>query len=388
MRKNVLIVALVLLVALVGCADHEHAWSEWKKVKEPTCTEAGSKTRTCIGCNEVETEEIPALGHKWNDGETTTEATCKKEGVKTFTCENCKETRTEAVPVDYDNGHKFGTDGICSVCNQSQTMIENAVARVGSTYYETLDGLFEKEKGESIEVVLLKDAELSIGANKEKPIGGDSTKSIAIDGNNKTLSFKGCNSDWTYVLLNNDETVLSIKDATIKKTGYGADGGPWNNHDICFNCKVLLENVESKTAIALYKDASFRNVSISDKNAGQDTYMLWIVANGQTVELDGCVIDGKSSVEKSNRAVAIKDQYVTDPESVSLLIRDTNISADKKAAILVSSKGGANIELVNVDIEGTPDKVNAVWIDNGADYGANIKDKVIVKGGSVIIEGN
>ena len=35
-----------------------HEWGEWKTVKEPTETEAGSRQRTCAKCGEVETEAI------------------------------------------------------------------------------------------------------------------------------------------------------------------------------------------------------------------------------------------------------------------------------------------------------------------------------------------
>ena len=43
-----------------------HVWGEWISNTEPTCTEAGSQTRTCQNCGIVETETIPALGHLWN----------------------------------------------------------------------------------------------------------------------------------------------------------------------------------------------------------------------------------------------------------------------------------------------------------------------------------
>ena len=352
MRKNVLIVALVLLVALVSCAEHEHAWNAGVVVKK---------------------------------------ATCIAEGEKVYTCEGCGAEMSEILPVDYDNGHSF-VNGVCTECKQEEALITTAVARVGSTYYETLDGLFEKEKGETVDVILLKNSEISLNANT-RPIGNEKMKNIYINGNGNTISFKALNNDWNNVLLKNKDAVLSICNATIKKAGHGADGGPWNKHAICFDCNLKLDNVVANTAIVVACDSEFTNVSISDENSTADTYMLWIVAAGQKVSLDGCAMDGNSSVGKSNRAIAIKDEYVNTQfgktvASVTLSVKNTTISSDKKAAILVTSSEGANIELENVDIEGTPDKVNAVWIDNGSNYGTKIKDKVIVKGGSAIIEGN
>ena len=113
MRKNVLIVALVLLLTLVGCAEHECSWDEGKVTFPPTCTENGEMTYTCTGCGATKTETIAALGHKWDGGETTTEATCEKEGVKTFKCTACGATRTETIEkVD----HNLGEDYKCSMC--------------------------------------------------------------------------------------------------------------------------------------------------------------------------------------------------------------------------------------------------------------------------------
>ena len=41
----------------------EHAWGAWTEKTPATCTEDGSKERTCGKCGAVETEVIPALGH-------------------------------------------------------------------------------------------------------------------------------------------------------------------------------------------------------------------------------------------------------------------------------------------------------------------------------------
>ena len=46
--------------------DHEHDYKE-EVTKEPTCTEAGEKTYTCI-CGDSYTEEIPATGHHYDNG--------------------------------------------------------------------------------------------------------------------------------------------------------------------------------------------------------------------------------------------------------------------------------------------------------------------------------
>ncbi|MBD5104217.1 MAG: hypothetical protein HDT47_05045 [Ruminococcaceae bacterium] len=72
---------------------------------EPTCTEKGVKTFTCTRCNDTKTEEVEALGHTWDEGTVTEEPTCTEKGVKTFTCTKCDETKTEEVPA---LGHDWG----------------------------------------------------------------------------------------------------------------------------------------------------------------------------------------------------------------------------------------------------------------------------------------
>ena len=134
-----------------------HTWDEGKITKNATCTEKGIKTYTCIVCNEIKTEEIPATGHQhtelrnvkeatcakagytgdtyckdcntklnsgetiekkahtWDEGKITKNATCTEKGIKTFTCTVCESTRIEEIPA---TGHgntitKFEKEASC-----------------------------------------------------------------------------------------------------------------------------------------------------------------------------------------------------------------------------------------------------------------------------------
>ena len=230
----------------------------------------------------------------------------------------------------------------------STSVSDTAVAKVKvgevDVYYTSLEkALSETAITADVSITLLKDATIDVGANEEKLIGSDTTASITIDGNNHKLVFKSTNSDWNYIRLKNDEAKLTLQNMTIDNSGYGAGTGPWNHHDIVFDCKVELQNVIALNSIALEKDAKLTKVSIEDPTCEQDTYVLWIVANGQTVELDDCFINGKSDVGKTNRAIKISDEYVSDPKSVTLKMMSFTISSDKYAAVYVGSKGGANI---------------------------------------------
>jgi len=203
---------------------------------------------------------------------------------------------------------------------------------------------------------------------------------------NNTIIFNKLNTNLSTVMCNGVK--LTIKNATVAIGDDWATSPSWDAHDIVFKGDVAFENVTFERAVAIQGSASFKDCTISDKQATADTYMLWIVA-GSDVTLDNCTIDGVSSVSNANRAIAIKDQYVTDPGMTKLTINGTNtISSDKKAAVLVTSKGGATINVTGtVDITGVKaDTANLVWIDNASGYGEAIRDKVTVTGASCIVE--
>ena len=91
-------------------ATGEHTFVFTKTVA-PTCTAEGYDLYTCSGCGATEKRSVKAaLGHKWDGGTVTTEPTETTPGVKTYTCTVCGETRTEAIPAtgphihDWDGG--------------------------------------------------------------------------------------------------------------------------------------------------------------------------------------------------------------------------------------------------------------------------------------------
>ena len=78
-----------------------HYFGEWTREKEPTCTEPGSETRTCLeaGCDKTFTREIPALGHAWDIRNVIKPATPEEDGTVTYTCTRCGEKRTETLKI-------------------------------------------------------------------------------------------------------------------------------------------------------------------------------------------------------------------------------------------------------------------------------------------------
>ena len=91
---------------------HTHSFGEWMVTTNPTCMEAGIKTREC-DCGVTERAEVPAAGHNWDAGTITREPTSEANGVKTYTCLVCKATKTE--PVKYGGSFESDDDEKSSV---------------------------------------------------------------------------------------------------------------------------------------------------------------------------------------------------------------------------------------------------------------------------------
>ena len=126
-------------------AEKGHSWSEWTVTKEPTDTEAGSKSRTCNVCGTTESELIEVhvhtytdkkvaptcdeagytvhtcscghsytsdgvdyLGHEWSEWVVTVEPTVSSTGERSRSCSRCKEVVTELVPkLDAETGEAY-----------------------------------------------------------------------------------------------------------------------------------------------------------------------------------------------------------------------------------------------------------------------------------------
>ena len=77
-----------------------HDWTV-AVLKEPTCTEAGSKQQTCKRCSKKgETTSIKALGHSWGEWKVTKKPTKEEEGEQVRECERdgCSAKETKAIP--------------------------------------------------------------------------------------------------------------------------------------------------------------------------------------------------------------------------------------------------------------------------------------------------
>jgi C1A family cysteine protease len=130
-------------------------------VTEPTCTEAGYTTYTCMVCSySYQGDSVPALGHSFGDWAVTAQPTCTEAGVKTRTCTRCSETETQSVdPLGHDYSavvteptctEEGYTTHTCSRCGDSYT--DSAVNPLGHNWDEGVVTLepTENEDGERL----------------------------------------------------------------------------------------------------------------------------------------------------------------------------------------------------------------------------------------------
>ena len=279
---------------------------------------------------------------------------------------------------------KYIADGYRVFTNGDKyVVVAGDVTAVAKTAEELTAAL--KAEVEKINVVLLNNIDLPIsslgqqtGGSGEYKLGGENTEYITIDLNGHKLNIT--TTYWSAIGAKNDEALFTIKNGTMTSTGNSA--GTWNAWDVRFsNCKYVIENVTFEKEVALDnvgKSTTLKNVTI---NGTGDKYALWITAEGQNVTIDGLTINSTTG-----RGIKIDEQYVGTPEKVTLNINNATFKTEKKAAIVVKSAAGAEINASNLNIgEVAQDINNAVWVDKDASAYA---DMVIVKGASKSVEGN
>ena len=218
-----------------------------------------------------------------------------------------------------------------------------------------------KSDAKIVSVVLADNLDVAIsslgqqtGGSGEYKLGGVNTEKITIDLNGKKLNIT--TTYWSNLGAKNDNALFTIKNGTMTSS---QPTGTWNSYDLTFsNCDYVIEDVVFEKAIAFAatgKSVSLKNVTINETH---DYYAMWICAEGLNVTADNLTI------ESAGRGIKIDEQYIDAPAKVTLTVKNSKFTTAKKAAIVVKSKVGAEINVENLDITGVAaDKVNAVWVD-------------------------
>ncbi len=238
-----------------------------------------------------------------------------------------------------------------------------------------------KAETQKINVKLANDIEVAIStigttaSGDAKQMGGANTEAITIDLNGNKLNLT--TTYWSVLGAKNSDAIVTIKNGTMTSS---QTTGTWNSYDLSFsNCNYAFEDVVFEKAIALEaanKSYNLKNVTINETH---DYYAMWITAEGQNVTIDGL------TVNSLGRGIKIDEQYVDAPAKVTLNIADATFTTANKAAILVKSVAGAEINVENIDIANVAkDTEFAVWVDEDA---AAYADLVVVNGALVKVEG-
>ena len=264
------------------------------------------------------------------------------------------------------------------------TFAEGEVETISVSTAENLATALTKNKA-NIAVILEDNIDLPItslgsitAGSGEYKLGGENTQEITIDLNQKTLNVT--TTYWSALGSVNPDATITVKNGTMVSTGNSAT--TWNANDLRFcNCNWVFKDVTFNKEVAL--DNAGKSTTMNDVtiNGTGDYYALWITAEGQTVNIDGLVINTEG------RGIKIDEQYV-DAENtvqVALAVSNSTFKTAKKAAIVVKSVAGADISTKNVDISNVvADSTNLVWVDEDSNEYYN---KVQVSGGTVAAEG-
>ena len=244
------------------------------------------------------------------------------------------------------------------------TFAEGEVETISVSTAENLATALTKNEA-NIAVILEDNIDLPItslgsitAGSGEYKLGGENTQEITIDLNQKTLNVT--TTYWSALGSVNPDATITVKNGTMVSTGNSAT--TWNANDLRFcNCNWVFEDVTFNKEVAL--DNAGKSTTMNDvtiKGTG-DYYALWITAEGQTVNIDGLVINTEG------RGIKIDEQYV-DAENtvqVALAVSNSTFKTAKKAAIVVKSVAGADIVASNNNIENVnADTTNLVWVDS------------------------
>ena len=274
--------------------SHTHSWSEWATTKEPTCTEAGERTRTC-SCGETETREIDALGHNeslpdssgdiictecgafirnvgpilppitehthnWSEWTTTKEPTCTEAGERTRTCtaDGCiigTETETISALGHNESAPDSSGDIICTECG---TFIRNVgpilpplpgITEENKTADQALDTIIEIQNQAAADANANADKQLdnllNSGANAAEM---DESLNKIIEDQNKAKADAAAAADEQL-----NEIIASIEDAKVSQIIENQDK---TIEAAKQNAEAKLEAIISSDADAAAKDAA------------------------------------------------------------------------------------------------------------------------------------
>ena len=406
MKKNVLIVALVLLVALVGCAEHECSWKEVGSTA-PTCTADGERVFKCEGCGATRTEKLDKLPHELSDDGWTFNGEKFKYEQK---CASCGETQYKEIESGVRvQGIAGFEDRLFATANEAYATIKAFLQNKGgvdddpyieeSLTNEEFDGVFT-ENGKITWVVygeqdliessekpyLLTFGRVSAHYNHDRHISG-----VTITGGNEKAKIN-CKSEedrgssWHFYSVaqetgqkNNDDVGFSLvfKNITIDAIDDKMNLVPNTNHKAgdyfeFENCRIkgFLKALGQKYSLVV------KNCSIETPD---NSYAIFVQGSTYTTEAKAEI---RNTTITGSRGVNI-DQTTAEAKIVgNTFVNCGNLSdnEDNNYYGVIQVTKGANVLVEGNTIENC--KGNAIWVWSSKGTGAfkgnlTVNDNVI-----------
>ena len=242
---------------------HAHTWTE-KVTTEPTCTEAGEKTFTCV-CGATKMEAIPATGHSWGEPAVTYAAN-GQDGEKVYTCAVCNEIKKEAI------AWKF---------NLTVTSESTVDVTVGEDYTAVFTlpaaGSQVDASGVTVEAKM----------KNVESLGVDGERSHSVTVNTGIQNVKVDLSSWL-------PNCYKFESATVNAT----IGGKACTYDFAGNNGVITATTDTEAARAAWKELTSH---ITANTHEDDSFIL--VKNGSTLQIGKeklCFEEGADDLKLNN----------------------------------------------------------------------------------------
>ena len=281
-----------------------HKYGEWAVTKEPTCTAAGTQTRTCSVCKNVENKTIKAKGHT-EVADSAVAATCTTDGKTAGShCSVCG-TVIKAQTVIKATGHKYGSWTVtkaatcteagsqkrsCTVCGNTETQTIKATGHKASGWMidkqPDIGVKGSKHKECTVCGKVLQTAEIpALGAKDISRAKVTVASKVTFTGTSRkpavTVKLSGKelvkNTDYTVKYSNNK----AIGKATVTITGKGKYTGVIKKTFKIVPMKQVITSVTAKTkafAVKWTKDLNVDGYQIkystkSDFSGGKSVYV-------------------------------------------------------------------------------------------------------------------
>lgn len=303
---------------------HAHTWTE-KVTTEPTCTEPGTMTYTCV-CGAEKQEPIEATGHSWGEPAVTYAAN-GRDGEKVYTCAVCNESKKEAI------AWKF---------NLTVTSESTVDVTVGEDYTAvfTLPAAGSQVDASGVTVeAKMKNVE-SLG------VDGERSHSVTVETGITNVPLV----DLSYWLPNCYNRFGSTVNATI--------GGKACTYDFAGNNGVITATTDTEAARAAWKELTSH---ITANTHEDDSFIL--VKNGSTLQIgsellcfeenaDNLKLDNFSEMAALIQNVQdhVKLETANDSKDIEIVLKaGTQLAVGSSIAEL---KKDATITITGIEMDG------------------------------------